>query len=160
MQVKQFTYVCFLWKLGLNDAKNESIFKWADGSDLTVTPNWKTSGAATKNRGERKDCVETTFDGKWNVNECFRLFGFICEKGKGREKKLSLLLHFRLTWFQFSKFEFYSFSWKFIISFFVLACVIDDFGNNVPNYGLRCLHPLCTIKWLLLCKTNDPICYS
>ena len=85
-QVKEFTYVCFLWKLGLNDAKNESVFKWADGSDLTISPNWKTSDGVTENTGEKKDCVETTFDGKWNVNECFRSFGFICEKDKGSKQ--------------------------------------------------------------------------
>ena len=105
MQVKQFIHVCFLWNLGLNDAKNESIFKWADGSGLTVTPNWKTSGGVTENIGEGKDCVETTFDGKWNVNECFRLFGFICKKDKGRKHSCLCYCNFDCWCYQFTNFD-------------------------------------------------------
>ena len=122
----------FLWKLGLNDAKNESIFKWADGSNLTVTPNWKTSGEGKENAGEIKDCVETTFDGKLNVNECFRLFGFICEKNKGR-KQSCLCYYISGCWCISSLNVIDIFSWKLITWFFFLLCIIDRFGNNAPN---------------------------
>lgn len=80
-----FNHKFFLFLiLGLNDAATEGAFRWTDGSNLTITPNWKESVEERNNTtGENKDCVEITYDGKWIDNRCFRLFGFICERGKG-----------------------------------------------------------------------------
>lgn len=66
---------------GLNDIKNESVYTWSDGTSSTIR-NWNTEGNEPNN-WKNEDCVEATWNGKWNDNGCFREFGFICKRLAG-----------------------------------------------------------------------------
>ena len=88
-----------------------------------------------------EDCVETTWDGKWNDNGCFRLFGFICERGLSNDKKcqclclFEMLLRDLISFVQFKKREElpwrivdFSYFYSFMGVFHILQIV-----ETVPN---------------------------
>lgn len=72
--------------------KNEGTFRWVDGTNIAITPNWRSEAGEPNNWRDNEDCVESTWDGKWNDNGCFRLFGFICERGLSNDKKYLMFM--------------------------------------------------------------------
>lgn len=72
--------------------KNEGTFQWVDGTNIAITPNWRSEAGEPNNWRDNEDCVESTWDGKWNDNGCFRLFGFICERGLSNDKKYLMFM--------------------------------------------------------------------
>uniref|UniRef100_I3KV77 C-type lectin domain family 10 member A-like n=1 Tax=Oreochromis niloticus TaxID=8128 RepID=I3KV77_ORENI len=73
--------------IGLNDKEQEGIWKWVDGTPLTLIPagNWEEdqpdNGGGSSHWGE-EDCVHVRTDMKksWNDRSCSTSFKWICEK--------------------------------------------------------------------------------
>ncbi|XP_065683392.1 uncharacterized protein LOC100215503 isoform X1 [Hydra vulgaris] len=64
--------------IGLNDIQKEGIFVWSDNSTSKFR-FWNYRSGEPNNWNNNEDCVEATYDGRWNDNSCDRLFGFICK---------------------------------------------------------------------------------
>ncbi|XP_026000534.1 C-type lectin domain family 4 member M-like [Astatotilapia calliptera] len=64
--------------IGLNDEEQEGMWKWVDGTPLTLT-NW---GGAQPDNGGEEDCVHLGGDKQksWNDLWCLSSYQWICEK--------------------------------------------------------------------------------
>ena len=71
--------------LGLTDSKEEGVFKWIDGTpyNASIFNYWRKENGEPNDYGNNEDCAETTWDGKWNDNNCQTEFGFICKRKSG-----------------------------------------------------------------------------
>ena len=75
---------------GLNDLKQEDVYQWADGTNITITSKWI---PGEPNNSGNEDCVEVKLDGMWNDMPCLRRLGFICETRLGNEKIHNFQVH-------------------------------------------------------------------
>ena len=71
--------------IGLNDIKNETDFKWVDGTPYRFK-NWN---IRQPSGGRKENCVELHIDNsntqaKWNDNICSTKLHFICRKTKSK----------------------------------------------------------------------------
>nr|XP_014350047.1 PREDICTED: CD209 antigen-like protein C [Latimeria chalumnae] len=64
--------------IGLNDIKNESDWRWVDGTEHTPTPKYWMEGEPNDKDGE--DCAHFMESGYWNDLACNLQHRFICER--------------------------------------------------------------------------------
>ena len=64
-----------IYWIGLNDFKNNTVYEWVDGSDVSFT-NW---GPTEPNSGGIDNCTESNY-GRWNDLACSTHRSFVCGK--------------------------------------------------------------------------------
>lgn len=79
--------------IGLTDSRKEGVFEWIDGTvfNSSIFNYWRKESGEPNNYKNNEDCAETTWDGKWNDNNCQTQFGFVCKrKSDANPKKPTL----------------------------------------------------------------------
>lgn len=72
--------------IGLNDDKNEGVFRWSADESLTEYQIWA-NGKPSENR-DNLDCVmilSVRKDGAWSVQNCSQKQNYICMRHRGKQ---------------------------------------------------------------------------